>query len=131
MHDIVLISFGTFLTANHAIFNPITKHPENAHDGTLLEGFDKTIDHRFFVEESDHRRIWNDNLTEQNSKMYIPARPKQMDENGELVVADDLLSGSGHVRTSVDVVADASKVQNDEEVTSHRSKHDADLITFD
>ena len=38
-------------------------HPENAHEGALLEGVDKTIDHRFYVEESDHRRLWNENLT--------------------------------------------------------------------
>ena len=32
-------------------------HMENDHDGTLLKGMGKTIDHRFFVEESNHRRI--------------------------------------------------------------------------
>ena len=26
-------------------------HPENAHDGTLLEGMGKTIDYRFFIKE--------------------------------------------------------------------------------
>ena len=76
-----------------------SKHPENAHDGALLEGFGKTIDHRFFVEESDHRRLWNDNLTifmqKGESRIHVPPRPRQVDEHGELVIADDLLSGSG------------------------------------
>jgi hypothetical protein len=76
-----------------------SKHPENAHDGALLEGFGKTIDHRFFVEESDHRRLWNDNLAifmqEGESRIHVPPRPRQVDEHGELVIADDLLSGSG------------------------------------
>jgi hypothetical protein len=75
-------------------------HPENAHDGTLLEGMGKTIDHRFFVEESDHRRIWNDNLftllepDRSTGRDFVPARARQMDENGESVVAADILSGS-------------------------------------
>jgi hypothetical protein len=80
-------------------------HPENAHDGTLLEGMGKTIDHRFFVEESDHRRIWNDNLRtalledpdRRSTRDFVPARARQMDENGESVVAADLLSGSSTV----------------------------------
>jgi len=82
-------------------------HPENAHDGTLLEGLGKTIDHRFFVEESDHRRIWNDNLctylTEEEKEKddqehyrrdFVPARAKQQDQYGHAVTATDILSGS-------------------------------------
>jgi len=79
-------------------------HPENAHDGTLLEGMGKTIDHRFFVEESDHRRIWNENLftlldpdRSTGGRDFVPARARQMDENGESVIAADLLSGSSTV----------------------------------
>mmetsp|Transcript_19195 Transcript_19195/g.27335 ORF Transcript_19195/g.27335 Transcript_19195/m.27335 type:complete len:136 (-) Transcript_19195:1341-1748(-) len=73
-------------------------HPENAHAGTLLEGLSKTIDHRFYVEESDHRRLWNDNLhtyLDPNSKgrAFVTARAKQMKDNGEYVDAEDLLSG--------------------------------------
>ncbi len=76
----------------------IIQHPENAHAGTLLEGLSKTIDHRFFVEESDHRRLWNDNLhtyLDPNSKgrAFVAARAKQMKDNGEYVDAEDLLSG--------------------------------------
>lgn len=76
----------------------IKQHPENAHAGTLLEGLSKTIDHRFYVEESDHRRLWNDNLhtyLDSNSKgrSFVAARAKQMKDNGEYVDAEDLLSG--------------------------------------
>jgi len=75
-------------------------HPENAHAGTLLEGLSKTIDHRFYVDESDHRRLWNDNLhtySDPNSKgrAFVAARAKQMKDNGDYVDAEDLLSGGG------------------------------------
>ena len=103
-------------------------HPENAHDGTLLEGMGKTIDHRFFVEESDHRIMWNDNLftfldrDTSTGRDFVPPRAKQMDVNGEMVVAADILSGSlaGHVP----------------EVSPQNYAHDtenrgSDLIAFD
>lgn len=74
-------------------------HPENAHEGALLEGLGKTIDHRFFVEVSDHRRIWNDNLFTyldpniSKGREFVPARARHIRDNGELVVAPDILSG--------------------------------------
>ena len=37
-------------------------HPENVHEGKLLEGMGKELDHRFYVAESDHRLLWNRNL---------------------------------------------------------------------
>jgi len=74
-------------------------HPENAHDGMLLEGMGKTIDHRFYVEESDHRRLWNAHLYTYldpgtKARDFVPARAKQMDESGEMVKAEDILSGT-------------------------------------
>ncbi len=74
-------------------------HPENAYDGDLLEGLDKIIDHRFFVEKSDHRRIWNENLFTfldpvcSQGRCYVPACARHIDDNGEMVVAADILSG--------------------------------------
>ncbi|KAL7532579.1 hypothetical protein ACHAXR_004717 [Thalassiosira sp. AJA248-18] len=101
-------------------------HPENAHDGTLLEGLGKTIDHRFYVEESDHRHLWNNHLFTfldrevSEGRDYVPARAKQIDDDGEMVVAVDILSGS---------------VVGGEEVTARESKDAAargsDLIVFD
>jgi len=37
-------------------------HPENLQEGRLLEGMGKELDHRFYVEESDHRIMWNRDL---------------------------------------------------------------------
>jgi hypothetical protein len=37
--------------------------PENVHDGQLLQGLDKMIDHRFYVEASDHRQLLNGELS--------------------------------------------------------------------
>ena len=37
-------------------------HPENLHEGKLLEGMGKELDHRFYVAESDHRLLWNKSL---------------------------------------------------------------------
>ncbi|KAL7431515.1 hypothetical protein ACHAXH_007624 [Discostella pseudostelligera] len=74
-------------------------HPENAYEGALLEGLGKTIDHRFYVEVSDHRRIWNENLftfLDSNCSIgrdFVPARARHIDDNGNLVVAPDILSG--------------------------------------
>ena len=106
-------------------------HPENAHDGALLEGMGKTIDHRFYVEESDHRRMWNENLhtfndpNDNEGRDYVPARAKQMDERtGTMVVADDILSGSvgrDHV----------SAPQQFDDNGGKSEDTDADLIAFD
>ncbi len=63
-------------------------HPESAHDGTLLEGMGKTIDHCFFVDESD--LLDPDCLT---GRDFVPARARQMDKNSESMVTADLLSG--------------------------------------
>lgn len=97
-------------------------HPENAHDGTLLEGLGKTIDHRFFVEESDHRRLWNENLStylesSPKGRDFVPARAKQTNDDGEIVKAEDILSGS--------------VVEDREIFTSHHVHGGSDLIAFD
>ncbi len=69
-------------------------HPENAH-GTLLEGLGKTIDHRFFVEVSDHRRIWNENLFTfldpncSKAREFVPARARHIDDNGDVILCLD------------------------------------------
>jgi len=98
-------------------------HPENAHDGTLLEGMGKTIDHRFYVEESDHRRLWNAHLYTYSdpgtkARDFVPARAKQMDESGEMVKAEDILSGT--------VGRELPQQHFDDS-----GKQDADLMAFD
>ena len=119
-------------------------HPENAHTGTLLEGFEKvsrlwswyllqldsshilfkTIDHRFFVEQSDHRRMWNENLrtnldASAEGRAYVQARARQMNDDGQYVDAADLLSSA--------VQANEPQVG----VASEERRQDADLIAFD
>mmetsp|Transcript_10892 Transcript_10892/g.23059 ORF Transcript_10892/g.23059 Transcript_10892/m.23059 type:complete len:490 (+) Transcript_10892:211-1680(+) len=47
-------------------------HPENAKPMSNVVG-GKTIDHRFYVEESDHRKLWNDNLGD-SRREYVPVR---------------------------------------------------------
>lgn len=46
-------------------------HPENVEDG--LDG--KIIDHRFYVEDSDHRILWNETIGEERE--FVPARSNQ------------------------------------------------------
>jgi hypothetical protein len=48
-------------------------HPENAHDGKLLMDLDKEIDLRFYVQESDHRILWN-KYQEDNPLRSVAAR---------------------------------------------------------
>ncbi len=105
-------------------------HPENAHDGALLEGMGKTIDHRFYVEESDHRRIWNENLLtfvaddgSSTGRDFVPARARQRDEYGENVIAADILTGSvrGGERIPIAPLDDDGKT----------SGNSTDLLQFD
>ena len=59
-------------------------HPDNVVEGKLVDdgaaagGTSMEIDHRFYVEDSDHRRLWNDSLNEQNDgdkrDYVVPAR---------------------------------------------------------
>lgn len=109
-------------TTEHLMFylkaNPIAKyhqwvediHPENAHVCNLLslDGEEEVmiIDHRFYVEPSDHRRIWNENLYAfldpiyyPQGREYVPARCRgrpidDSSNDGEVMsgVGDDVLT---------------------------------------
>jgi hypothetical protein len=106
-------------------------HPENAHDGALLEGLGKTIDHRFFVEESDHRRIWNEHLLTflnqdtSAGRDFVPARARMMNDNGQMVTAVDILSGSSEKDGRDERVHPKQRDEVKSEDTS------VDLIEFD
>ena len=66
-------------------------HPENAHDGKLLEDLDKEIDLRFYVEESDHRILWNEHHQDMPLRI-VPARTTMWsDQNSTQPI--DLLGG--------------------------------------
>mmetsp|Transcript_22733 Transcript_22733/g.49340 ORF Transcript_22733/g.49340 Transcript_22733/m.49340 type:complete len:358 (+) Transcript_22733:259-1332(+) len=62
-------------------------HPDNIVEGKLVDdaaaaggttgSTTMEIDHRFYVEDSDHRRLWNDSLSEQNDgdkRDFVPAK---------------------------------------------------------
>lgn len=51
-------------------------HPEN-----MLDSERKTIDHRFYVQDSDHRVLWNMTLVDKERKIarvYVPVRSLSM-----------------------------------------------------
>lgn len=112
-------------------------HPENAHDGALLEGLGKTIDHRFYVEESDHRRLWNDNLTTfvdpnsgSNGRDFVPARARQTTDTGEMVVAADILTGSVLASQGGDAIL-LNDGETDDMTDVHLEDGPLDMIAFD
>ena len=62
-------------------------------------------------------------LEEGESRIHVPPRPSQVDEHGALVIADDLLCGSG---CNEENEGDASH-----EVSVSLNRNNADLIAFD
>lgn len=60
-------------------------HPENDYEGQLLEGFSE-IDHRLYVEQSDHLIMWNENL------------------NGIRIRAEPKYRTGGHIKQDTEVV---------------------------
>lgn len=109
-------------TTEHLMFylkaNPTAKyhqwvediHPENAQIYNLLslDGLEEVmiIDHRFYVETSDHRRIWNENLYAfldpiyyPQGREYVPARCSGIPFDYS---SNDGISGAAYdVRTAV------------------------------
>ena len=84
-------------------------HPDNVVEGKLLEGVSGSteIDHRFFVAESDHRKLWNESISERNDadrRNYVQSRTNKLADAhagesgaGQAVVRDLLDSDSAHV----------------------------------
>jgi hypothetical protein len=67
-------------------------HPENTHD-SLLKGFAGVLDHKYYEEASEHRRVWNGNLA--GTRSLVPARAEGSDcGSGEHGVVIDLLGDS-------------------------------------
>ncbi len=77
----------------------------------------KTINHRFFVDESD--LLDPDSLT---GRDFVPARARQMDENGESVVTADLLSGSTVGRDKIPGIPPRGEIGKSDEKSSDLSK---------
>jgi len=127
-------------------------HPENAHEGKLLQGLGKIIDHRFYVEDSDHRRLWNDHAaavptesptmsdkiedssmvgTGRRAREHVPARPVDFNDSD-----DD--SASGTSRNITDFLDNNEEEGGDgENADDHCSSSQGpadltkDLIIFD
>jgi hypothetical protein len=53
-------------------------HPENANQGLLFSDIQQ-IDERFYVQESDHRRLWNEAIEEQQQQQ----QQQQEEQNGD------------------------------------------------
>jgi len=67
-------------------------HPENLHHGKLLPDMSKELDHRFYVKESDHRKMWNSHLD--TLRRYVNSRSSIWDQTTTATVSSmpDLLS---------------------------------------
>ena len=92
-------------------------HPENTHEGRLLTGMDKELDHRFYVEDSDHRVLWNTHLG--SGRTHVPARKKMLTDADKKVDQIDFLS-SANDNIKIERKANHIKKENGD-----------DLITFD
>lgn len=72
-------------------------HPENAYQGKLLSDIQE-IDARFYVFESDHRRLWNNAIRDKDVYRIVEARTQMWGKTSGAVGSDaepiDLLSGS-------------------------------------
>ena len=75
-------------------------HPENDYEGKLLEGFSE-LDHRFYVKESDHLKMWNESVDEEMKNM-------EGNENGKVqrqkVEARYRLGGHEEDKCTVDLL---------------------------
>ena len=72
--------FGAAAAAASATYEEWVEalHPENTHAGALLD-LDRTIDHRFYVVDSDHRLLWNALAVPPHRPVEAinPSRPEQ------------------------------------------------------
>lgn len=92
-----------FLIANTIFNNPTTAtyeqwiedlHPENTAEGQLLKDMSKEIDLRFYVQESDHRIMWNKHVPERpvaaRTSMWQSNEPVDLlTDMEEIAIADD------------------------------------------
>lgn len=91
-------------------------HPENAHEGLLLAGMDKEVDHRFYVEDSDHRKLWNAHLG--SGRTFVPARTKAW-------------SGVNNFAGQIDLLNTANPGYEKPREERRNEGNEDDLISFD
>mmetsp|Transcript_7718 Transcript_7718/g.22392 ORF Transcript_7718/g.22392 Transcript_7718/m.22392 type:complete len:193 (+) Transcript_7718:3-581(+) len=126
-------------------------HPENAHEGKLLDGMDKEIDLRFYVAESDHLQLWNQHAPHNRqvvprNRMYQEQnKPKEsvdllFSDQGEGTVAaattkttntpDDPFAAFDEQRSSNSLPA-ASDAAMDDKAPTNQAEPARDLLSFD
>jgi predicted transport protein len=106
-------------------------HPENTQDPQLLEEMDKEIDLRFYVEESDHRHLWNEHVTD--PVRQVQARNRVWKDEHKIQLQQqhdsepvDLLSGNLHTVANDTRIATTTTTTG----TTSTQQVDADLIQF-
>lgn len=102
-------------------------HPENLSDPKLLKEMDKELDLRFYVEESDHLRLWNekirDPLRQVKSRNRVWKDDTKTQLNSEESAHVDLLGG--------DEILDNEEKKTDSGTSTEPTKGgDVDLISF-
>lgn len=77
-------------------------HPENTQDASLLHDMEyKEVDLRFYIEESDHRRLWNEMVKETDRQ--VVARSKMWEDDrwqGQIQPSIDLLGADNPCQPS-------------------------------
>lgn len=89
-------------------------HPENAQSGKLLADLDKEIDLRFYIQESDHRLLWN-KYHANNPLRLVAARTCMWDTKSTEPMVDLLdtpsnnetapASSGGHQKEEIDLIS--------------------------
>lgn len=92
-------------------------HPENTQDPQLLEEMDKEVDLRFYVEESDHRTLWNEHVRDPVRQIQARNRVWKDPHKSQLNQVDaespplDLLSGNFHSLPHDPIASTATSAQ--------------------
>jgi hypothetical protein len=105
-------------------------HPENTQDPSLLLDMDKEVDLRFYVEESDHRKLWNEHATD--PMRQVQARTQMWSDNSSAPIVDLLSSTVADPTTTTDVHVATTSTTTTPTTTSDTSadSQEVDLISF-
>lgn len=108
-------------------------HPENMNEGKLLgDGFTE-LDHRLYVEESDHRRLWNKNLGD-GLRRAVPPRSRMKARPEDLVVVDLLddtgtTTGTTSTQALNSPLATAATTDSNDDADESEGMFDVSLMT--
>lgn len=104
-------------------------HPENTSDGLLLQDMSKQIDLRFYVQESDHRIMWNKHVPQRpvvaRTSMWQSNEPVDLlTDLEEVTIADD-------APTPPEAPAAATSTTTTASAPPPSAVDEGDLISFD